>query len=299
MISSFRELVDSVKGRAKKTIAVAMAEGEDVLKAVAHAHEQGLADAVLVGNRKKIIEIAEQAEIDLTDYDIINTNSEVQSVVRSIQMVRENLADTLMKGVCSTATLLKGILDKEHGIRTEKLLSHVAAFELDTYPKLLFMSDGGINITPNTEAKIAIINNAVNIVKRFGVRKPKVALITAIEKVNYQAMPCTVDAAIICKMAERGQISSCIIDGPLALDNAISKKACEIKGIKTPINGEADILVMPDIETGNVFYKTLNFFTNCRVAGTLVGAQVPVVVTSRADSKEIKFNSIAMAMQAS
>ncbi|MBN1559899.1 bifunctional enoyl-CoA hydratase/phosphate acetyltransferase [candidate division KSB1 bacterium] len=299
MISSFQELVESVKGRAKKTIAVAMAEGEDVLKAVAYAHEQGLADAVLVGSRKKIIEIAEQAEIDLTDYDIINTNSEVQSVVRSIQMVRENLADTLMKGICSTATLLKGILDKEHGIRTEKLLSHVAAFELDSYPKLLFMSDGGINIAPNTEAKIAIINNAVNIVKRFGVRKPKVALITAIEKVNYQAMPCTVDAAIICKMAERGQLSSCIIDGPLALDNAISKKACEIKGIKSPINGEADILVMPDIEAGNVFYKTLNFFTNCRVAGTLVGAQVPVIVTSRADSKEIKFNSIAMAMQAS
>lgn len=299
MISSFKELVDSVKGRRRKTIAVAMAEGEDVLKAISLAHDEGLADAVLVGNRNKIVEIANKCKIDLSHYDIINTDSEFQAVVRSIQMVREHLADTLMKGVCSTATLLKGVLDKEHGIRTGKLLSHVSAFELELYPKLLFMSDGGMNIMPNTEEKIAIIHNAVTTVKAFGIRKPKVALITAIEKVNYQAMPCTVDAAIIAKMAERGQITDCIVDGPLALDNAISKKACEIKGIKSPVGGEADILLMPDIETGNVFYKTLNFFTKCRVAGLVVGAEVPIVVTSRADSDESKFHSIAFAMQAS
>ena len=299
MISSFQDMVDSVKGRPKKTIAVAMAEGEDVLKAISDAHDEGLADAVLVGDQKKIIEIAEQSNIDLSHYDIVNTKSELQSVVRSIQLVRERLADTLMKGNCSTATLLKGILDREHGIRTGKLLSHVAALDLDSYHKILFMSDGGMNISPDTEAKIAIINNAVNTVKKFGVRKPKVAMITAIEKVNYQAMPCTVDAAIIAKMAERGQIANCIVDGPLALDNAISKKACEIKGIKSPIGGEADILIMPDIETGNVFYKSLNFFTDTRVAGIVVGAQVPIVVTSRADTKESKFYSIALAMQAS
>ena len=299
MISSFRELIDSVKGRPKKTIAVAMAESEDVLKAISHAHEKGLADAVLVGNKRKIIEIAEKSNIDLSYYDIINTNSELQAVVRSIQLVREHLADTLMKGNCSTATLLKGVLDKEHGIRTGKLLSHVSVFELDMYHKLLFMSDGGMNISPNTNEKIAIIMNAVKTVKKFGVRKPKVAMIAAVEKVNYQAMPCTVDAAIISKMAERGQITNCIVDGPLALDNAISKKACEIKGIKSPIGGEADILDMPDIETGNVFYKSLNFFTDTKVAGMVVGAQVPIVVTSRADSKESKFHSIALAMQAS
>ncbi len=299
MITSFQELVESVKGRPKKTIAVAMAESEDVLKGISEAHEEGLADAVLVGNKKKIIEIAEKENIDLSYFDIINTNSESQAVIRSIQLIRERLADTLMKGNCSTATLLKGILDKEHGIRSGKLLSHVAVFELKLYHKLLFMSDGGMNIRPNTEEKIAIINNAVQTVRQFGIRKPKVAMITAIEKVNYQAMPCTVDAAIIAKMAERGQIQNCTIDGPLALDNAISKKACEIKGIKSPIGGESDILIMPDIEAGNVFYKSVNFFAQCRVAGIVVGAQAPVVVTSRADTKETKFYSIALAMQAS
>lgn len=299
MITTFEELVKSVKGHTRKTIAVAMAESEDVLSGIAHAHEEGLADAVLVGSKKKIVEIADKADINISDFDIVNTNSEAQSVVRSIQLVRERLADTLMKGACSTATLLKGILDREHGIRSGKLLSHVAIFELELYHKLLFMSDGGMNISPNTDDKIAIVNNAVNTVRAFGIRKPKVAMITAIEKVNYQAMPCTVDAALISKMADREQITNCTIDGPLALDNAISKKACEIKGIKSPIGGEADILIMPDIESGNVFYKSVNFFAECKVGGILVGAQVPVVVTSRADSKETKFYSIAFAMQAS
>lgn len=299
MIKTFEELVKSVKGRPRKTIAVAMAESEDVLSGIAFAYEEGLADAVLVGNKKKIIEIAEKASINIENFDIINTDSEMQSVIRSIQLVRERLADTLMKGACSTATLLKGILDKDHGIRSGKLLSHVSVFDLDLYHKLLFMSDGGMNISPNTDDKIAIVMNAVNTVKAFGIRKPKVAMITAIEKVNYQAMPCTVDAALIAKMADRGQIQNCIIDGPLALDNAISKKACEIKGIKSPIGGEADILIMPDIESGNVFYKSVNFFAKCKVAGMVVGAQAPVIVTSRADSKETKFYSIALAIQAS
>lgn len=299
MINSFQTLVDAVKSKPKKTIAVAMAEGEDVLKAVSYAHEQGLADAVLVGNKRKIIDLADEHEIDLHDFDIINTTSEVQAVVRAIQMVREGLADTLMKGVCSTATLLKGVLEKDHGIRAGKLLSHIAVFELPNYHKLLFMSDGGMNISPDTEAKVAIIENAVQAARQFDIRKPRVAMITAVEKVNYQGMPCTVDAAIVTKMAERGQIKNCIVDGPLALDNAISKKACEIKGIKSPIGGEADILIMPDIESGNVFYKALTYFTDCRASGIISGAKVPLVVTSRADTDEIKYHSIALAMQAS
>ncbi len=299
MIDSFQTLVDSVKSKPKKIIAVAMAEGEDVLKAVSHAHKEGLADAVLVGNKRKIIDLADEHGLDIHDFDIINTTSELQSVVRAIQMVREGLADTLMKGVCSTATLLKGVLEKDHGIRTGKLLSHIAAFELPNYHKLLFMSDGGMNISPDTEAKVAIIENAVRAARSFDIRKPRVAMITAIEKVNYQGMPCTVDAAIVTKMAERGQIKNCIVDGPLALDNAISKKACEIKGIKSPIGGEADILIMPDIESGNVFYKALTYFTQCRASGIISGAKVPIVVTSRADTNESKFYSIALAMQTS
>ncbi len=299
MISTFKELVESVKSRPKKTIAVAMAEGDDVLKGIAQAHERGLADAVLIGNKKKIIEVADKNEIDISHYDIINTKSESQAVVRSIQMVREHLADTLMKGICQTPTLLKGVLDREHGIRSGKLLSHVALFELPKYHKLLLMTDGGMNILPDIEAKISIIENAVYVAKSLGIRKPKVALIAAIEKVNYQAMPCTSDAAILTKMAERGQIKNCIIDGPLALDNAISSKSCEIKGLKSIVGGDADILVMPNIESGNVFYKALNYLGECRTAGIVVGAKAPLVVTSRADDDKNKFFSVAFAMQVS
>ena len=299
MITSFAELVESVKSKPKKTVAVAMAESEEVLKAISHAHAEGIADAVLVGNRRKIIEISQENDIDISHFDIINTHSENQSVVRAIQLVREHLADTLMKGVCSTSTLLKGVLDKELGIRSGKLLSHIALFELKNYPRLLMMSDGGMNIAPDLEAKVAITDNAVQALRKLGIRKPKVAVIGAVEKVNYSGMPCTIDAAALSKMAERGQIANCIIDGPLALDNAVSKKACEIKGIKSVVDGEADILIMPNIEAGNVFYKALTYFSECQTAGLVVGAQVPIIVTSRADDDENKFNSIVLAMQVS
>jgi phosphate butyryltransferase len=299
MITTFKELVNSVKSKPKKTVAVAMAESGEVLKAIANARSEGIADAVLVGNKKKIIEISKENDIDISFFDIINTNSENQSVVRAIQLVREHLADTLMKGVCSTSTLLKAVLDKEHGVRAGKLLSHTALFELKNYPRMLLMSDGGMNIAPDLEAKVAITDNAVQTMRKLGVRKPRVAIIASVEKVNYPAMQCTIDAAVLSKMAERGQIANCIIDGPLALDNAISKKACEIKGIKSAVDGEADILIMPNIEAGNVFYKALTYFAECRTAGIVVGAQVPIVVTSRADDDENKFNSIAFAMQVS
>lgn len=301
MITSFDSLIKEVKRRSKKNIAIAGADGADILQAASNAHQQGLADAILIGKKQKIVEISEENQVDISAFDIVNANSENQAVIRAIQMVREGLADTMMKGTCSTATLLKGVLDREHGVRTGKLLSHVAVLELPKhkYHKLLFMSDGGMNISPNTEAKVAIIENALNTARSFKIRKPKVAIITAVEKVNYSAMPCTVDAAILTKMAERGQIKNCIIDGPLALDNAISKKACEIKGIKSPINGEADILIMPDIESGNIFYKALNFLGECRTAGIVVGAKVPIIVASRSDTEENKFLSIALALMAS
>ncbi len=299
MITSFDMMVDRVKKRPKKTIAVAMAEGKDVLKAVSRAHKEGLADAVLVGDKSKIIKISEEHEINISQFDIINTKDETQTVVRSIQLVRERLADTLMKGVCSTATLLRGVLDREHGVRAGKLLSHVAVFELETYHKILFMSDGGMNIYPDLDGKIAMIENAVQVARAFKIRKPKVAMIAALEKVNYQSMPCTVDAAVIAKMSERGQIKGCIIDGPLALDNAISAEACEIKGVKSPVGGDSDILIFPAIEVGNVFYKALNYLGQCRTAGIVMGAKVPLIVTSRSDPEDIKYYSIALGMLAS
>ena len=296
MITSFDEMVQKVKDRPSKTIAVAGAESKPVLSAIAHAHHQGLADAVLVGNREKIIRISEEYQIDISPFDLVNTTDETQSVVRCLQLVREKLADTLMKGTCSTATLLRGVLEKEHGLRHGKLLSHIAVFELPTYHKLLFMSDGGMNIYPDLDGKIGMIENAVQVAKSFKIRKPKVAMITALEKVNHQSMPCTADAAVISKMSERGQIIDCIVDGPLALDNALDKDACDIKGIKSPVGGDADILIFPFIEVGNVFYKAMTCLTDCRTAGIVMGAKVPVIVSSRSDSEDARFYSIALAM---
>lgn len=297
MITNFDQLVDVVKKRPKKTIAVAMAEESDALAAVSHASREGIADAVLVGNKEKIKEISDKHEIEISNFDVIPADSENQSVVIAKQLVRERLADALMKGKCSTATLLKAVLDKKQGVRSpNQLLSHFAVFQVSLYPKLLFMTDGGMNIAPDLNTKIAIIENAIEAVRCFDIEKPKVALIAAIEKVNHDSMPCTVDYAVISKMAQRGQIKGAIVDGPLALDNAISPKSCKVKGINSPIDGEADILIMPAIEAGNVFYKALNYLTESRTAGVILGAKVPIILTSRADDQDTKFLSIAVAM---
>lgn len=298
-VTSFEQLLKTVRGKPKRTVALAMAHDPDALAAVAHANKEGIADAVLVGPRRKIVECSEKHEIDISAFDIMNANTEIQAVSRSIQLVREQLADSLMKGACSSATLLRGVLDKERGVRAGRLLSHVAVFEVPRYPKLLIMSDGGMNILPDMDAKLSIIENAVQAAHRLGVRNPKVALLAALEKVNYSAMPCTVDAAVISKMYQRGQIKDAIIDGPLALDNAVSHRACEVKGIVSEVGGDADILIVPNIETGNVLYKALAYLGDARVAGIILGAKVPIILTSRADTQEAKFYSIAFGMQIS
>jgi phosphate butyryltransferase len=296
MIKSFDELVNLVKTQPKKTLAVAVAEDDDVLEAVSFAYSQNIADAVLVGNREKIIECCRKTGIDDRNFDIIHADSELQAVVLAIQLVREHLADCLMKGKCNSATLLRGVLDKQHGVRSGNILSHLAVFEMSTYPKLLFMSDGGMNIAPDLEAKIAITQNAIQACRRLGNKRPKVAIISAIEKVNYEAMPCTRDAAVLAQMNQRGQIKNAIVDGPLAFDNAISNHSCEIKGIVTRVGGDADIIIMPNIEAGNALYKALTYLGGARAAGVITGAKVPIILTSRADSSETKFQSIAVAV---
>ncbi len=294
MIASFAELLKEVKGSPKKTIAVAMAEEEDVLQAVSMAHQQGIADALLIGDKNKIIETSKQHDIDISAFDIIHAENEWHSVSRAIQLIRECMADTLMKGKCATATLLKGVLDKEAGLRAGKLLSHFAAFEVPAYHKLIMLSDAAMNIAPDLQAKVSIIENAVQTARMLGIDKPKVAIITAIEKVNWEGMPCTLDAAVLSQMSARGQIKHAIIDGPMAVDNAVSSRSCQVKGIISEVGGDADILIMPDIEAANVFYKTLTYLGNSKTAGIIVGAKVPIILTSRADSEEAKFLSIAL-----
>ncbi|GAB4332878.1 MAG: phosphate butyryltransferase [Calditrichia bacterium] len=299
MVRNFKQLVEEVKSGEPRTISVAVAQDADVLEALQKAREENLASAVLVGDQKKIEELAKSGNVDLSKFEIINVEEEKAAVKTAINLIREGKANVLMKGLCSTATLLKGVLDKEEGLRSAGLLSHLALFELPAYHKLIMMSDAALNIAPTLEEKIGITQNAVAVAHRLGIEMPKVAMITAVEKVNPGKMPATTDAAIIAKMADRGQIKGAIIDGPLAVDNAFSKKACEVKGIVSEVGGDADIAITPDIEAGNVFYKLLSYLAGAKTAGILVGARVPIVLTSRADSEETKFLSIATAVRVS
>ena len=296
MIEKFEDIVNTVKGEENKTIAVAMAQDEDAILAVKKSKDEGIADAVLVGDEQKIKSILEKQNIPAGTFQIVHVEGEREAIKEAISLIRKGDANVLMKGKCSSANYLRGILDKEHGLREGDVLSHLAVFEVETYKKLILMSDAALNIYPDLQAKIAITNNAISAAHRLKIDVPKVALITAIEKVNHEAMPCTADAAIISKMAQRGQIKGAEVDGPLAVDNALSLKSCQVKGIKSSVGGDADILIMPNIETGNCFYKLMTTLCNSKSAGIILGAQAPVVLPSRADSEDTKFYSIAVAM---
>jgi phosphate butyryltransferase len=216
-----------------------------------------------------------------------------------VALVRAGEADMLMKGVLDTSILLKAALNKENGLNAGRLTSHVAVMEVPTYHKLLIVTDAAINIAPDLAGKLDIIANAVQVARAIGLANPKVALLAAVEKVNWDKMPCTADAAIITQMNRRGQLKGCIVDGPLALDNAVSAESAQIKKIVSEVAGDADILVAPDIEAGNILYKCLLDLGQAKGAGIVVGASKPIVLTSRADSAETKLASIALAALAS
>jgi phosphate butyryltransferase len=299
MIKNFDELLKQLKAESIKTVAVAMAEDADVLKALEKARSMGLTKATLTGNFKTIVRIMSELGISETNYEIINAENEVQSVDRAVEKVKNGESHVLMKGLCSTSIFLKAILDKNNGLRSGKVLSHLAVFESLKYHKLFMISDAAMNILPDLSTKIVITENAISTALKLGYKKPKIAMISAVEKVNPEGMPSTADAAIISKMNERNQIKDCIIDGPLALDNALSEQSCKVKGLETKVGGDADILIVPNIETGNACYKLLTVLGNAKVAGIIVGASAPIVLTSRADSDESKFLSIVTALKAS
>ncbi|NOX87621.1 MAG: bifunctional enoyl-CoA hydratase/phosphate acetyltransferase [Calditrichaeota bacterium] len=298
-MKNFKQLLNTVTQMEKRTITVAMAQDAEVLLALNAAQSAGLGEAILVGDREEISRLAEQEHIDLKNYEIVDVKEEKKCVREAIEIVRSGEAQVIMKGLCSTANFLKGILNKEHGLRAADVLSHLAIFESPNYPKLLFMSDAAMNIAPDLKTKIAITNNAIKAAHALGYKKPKVAMLSAVEKVNAENIPSTADAAIIAKMAERKQISEAIVDGPLALDNAISPKANQVKGLNSSVGGRADICIVPNIEAGNIFYKLMTILGNAMVAGIILGAAVPVVLTSRADSENSKFLSIAAALAVS
>jgi phosphate butyryltransferase len=295
-IVSLARLIGQVKG--PKRVAVAAAEDDHVLGAIHEGRVEGIIDPLLFGDEAKIRSIADHMGIDHSRWTIINTTSKEQSSELAVRAVSEGRADILMKGLVDTATILRAVLNKEWGIRTGKLLSHVLVFDgganEDAFKRLFFMSDGAMNIEPDLKAKIQIVENSVVVAHALGIDMPKVAMLAAIEVVNPD-MSTAVDDAIISKMGDRGQIKGAIIDGPLALDNAVSEEAARIKGITSEVAGKADILIVDNIDVGNVFYKTLIYFARSQAAGIIMGATAPMVLTSRSDSEETKFNSIALA----
>lgn len=293
MFKTFEDMVKQASSTELKTISVAVAEDTEVLKAVKKAEEDGIVKAILVGQKVKIEEAAAEIDYDLSNAVIYDEPTAKSASHKAVKIVAEGEADFLMKGLVGTATILRALLTKEYGLRQDSLLSHAAVLDLEKLDRLIVMSDGGMNMYPDLKQKKQIIENSVEVLHAMGVEEPKVVPIAAVELVNPDMEP-TLHAAALSKMAERGQIKGCIVDGPLAFDNAISEEAAKHKGIDSPAAGKADMLLVPNIETGNVMYKSLSYFSDMRAAMLVVGAKVPVVVTSRADNYMTKYYSMAM-----
>ncbi len=296
MIRSLEQLRISGENTSSSRLAVAVAQDEEVLLAVDKAHRLGIATATLVGDEREIRAIAEKLHIDLSDYAIVDEGDKVLACRTAVKLVRDGKADVVMKGIVDTAIILKAVLDKEIGLRDAPVLSHVAVFEVPGYDRLFYLADAAMNIAPDLEAKKHILKNTVRVAHALGNENPIAACLCAVEKVNPK-MQATLDAAALVEANRAGEIDGCTVIGPLALDNAISVEAAHHKGITDPNAGHADILLVPAIEVGNVFYKSMVFMAKAKNAGVIVGAKAPIVLTSRADSDETKLNSIALALK--
>ncbi len=286
-------LVAQVKG--PKKVAVAAATEAHVIEAVNEARIEGLVEPILFGNPERMRKIAQELGISVENLDLRPARDPEEAAELATKAVSSGEADILMKGLVHSSEFLRAALNREWGLRTGRLLSHVLVFEARGYDRLFFMSDGAMNINPGLKEKIQIVENAVTLAHALGINPPRVALLAAVEVVNPE-METAVEDAIIAKMADRGQIKGAIVDGPLALDNAVSEEAARIKGIKSPVAGRADVLIVDNIDVGNVFYKSLIYFARVRGAGIIMGARAPLVLTSRADPEEVKFLSLALAV---
>jgi phosphate butyryltransferase len=284
-------------GREKRPrIAVAGAHDEIVLEVVCDVAARGIASPLLFGDQTRIREIAKRKRMKLDGCEVINVRDDRTTARQAAHAASSGAADVLMKGVVTTGTIMKAALDDDVGIKTARLMSHVAMMETDYYERMLFMSDGGIVIEPDIEQKVGIVKNAVEVARALGIDVPKVALLSSIEVVNLK-MKSAVDAAIISKMADRGQIPGAIVDGPLAFDNAVSAEAARQKGVAGPVAGQADILIVSHTDVGNAMFKALTYLCgpHVRTAGVIVGGRVPMVAVSRADTYDARLNSIAVA----
>lgn len=299
VIRNFDQLIKQVASfKEKKKVAVVAAHEEHTLEAVFKAKEDNIVEPILIGCKEKIKEIMEKNNYTLEDEAIIDILDERQAAYKAVELVKENKVNSIMKGKIQTADLLKAVVDKERGIRTGRLMTHFAILEVPTYHKLLVITDGGMVMYPNLEQKKDIIQNAVDVLLSLGYEKPKVGVLAAVEKVNPK-MQETVDAAELKKMAEEGELTNCIVEGPISYDIAMNKESASIKGFDSPVVEDVDILIPPNIATGNILAKALVYSANAKMAGIIVGAKVPIILTSRGSSSEEKYLSIVLASAAS
>jgi phosphate butyryltransferase len=298
ILKKLEDLRGIVANEPIKKLVLAAAQDQHSLSAVLRAWKDGIIEPILIGDKESILTIAASNGYDITGLRIVHEPDTEIAVELAVKMVSSKQADVLMKGKVGTSTLLKCVLNKDWGLRTGNLLSHIALFEVDTYHKLIAVTDVAMNIAPDLKDKIAIVNNSISFLHKLGIPNPKVAVLGAVEMVN-ENMEATLHAALLSKMNQRDQIKGCLIDGPLAFDNAISLESSQQKGIRSEVAGDTDLLLMPDIEVGNVLYKSLVFFAKAKVASVILGALAPIVLTSRSDSEQAKYDSIMLAAAAS
>ena len=293
MLTSYQAIIEKAKEAGGKKIVVAGAEGPAVLEAVKNAKNLGIMEPILVGNVEKIKDVARDVGFDLKDIAFHQASNDEEAAAIAVELLHTNSADGLMKGKISTPTILKAVLNKKEDILRGTLLSHIALLEIPTYHKLLMSTDGGMVIQPTLEQKVGILKNGIHMMRKLGVERPKVAILAAIETVNPD-MPETVDADRLVQMAKAGEFGNAEIEGPLALDVAFSPEAARIKGVKSRITGDPDILLMPNIACGNILGKGLWHLAKAKIGGLILGAKKPIILLSRADDADTKVNSIAL-----
>lgn len=292
--NSFAQLMDMFqKNKIKSTVAVVAADNHNTLKAVIKAKSEGFIDPILIGNKEKIIKILNDLQRDYKTMKIVDEDNHEKAASLAVKYINSGEADIIMKGSIHTADLLRPVVQREAGLRTARVMSHLAIYELKSYHKLIAVTDGGMNIYPNLEEKRQIIENAVDVFNKLGYKNPKVAALSAVERVNPK-MPETVDAKNLKQMNKDGIIRNCIIEGPISYDLAISQESAREKGYHSPVAGDADILLVPNIVTGNILNKALIYSATARMAGFVLGAKIPIVLTSRSAGSDEKYLSLAL-----
>jgi phosphate acetyltransferase len=293
--SKYERLIARAKQVPPATTVIAHPCDETSLRGPVEAAEAGLIVPILVGPAKKISAVAKEHKIDISRFEIVDAPHSEAAAAQAVALIRESKGELLMKGSLHTDEIMREVTSSKTGLRTARRISHVFIMDVPTYPETLFITDAAINIFPDLDAKHDIIQNAIDLFNQVGLGTPRVALLSAVETVTSK-IPSTIDAAALCKMADRGQITGGILDGPLAFDNAISPEAAKIKGIKSEVAGRAQILVVPDLEAGNMLAKNLSFLAKADSAGIVLGARVPIILTSRADSVRSRMASCAVAV---